>query len=199
MRSYWSNRRPMRAQLLSALLLSLTAASTVHSLVFIHSSSVQIRARKSLLWGRITSSSFKIRNRNILCTIHLSLKGKRHEKKKKIWRRTSFSWGISRQLAWICYILSSFWFWKPGCFFTDVAESLILCNAFRYPVLLSSTHVGILLPSFVGQIGSSFSYHCPPFCSLFPIVNFYIDCDNEYVLYRITKSTFVQHVFVRLL
>ncbi len=36
----------MRAQLLSALLLSLTAASTVHSLVFIHSSSIQIQARK---------------------------------------------------------------------------------------------------------------------------------------------------------
>lgn len=36
----------MRAQLLSALLLLLTAASTVHSLVFIHSSSVQIEARK---------------------------------------------------------------------------------------------------------------------------------------------------------
>lgn len=76
----------MKAQLLSALLLSPSAASTVHSLVFIHCSSVQIQARK-VLWGRITSSSFKTRNRNTLCTIHFLfisvLKDKGMQKKKK--------------------------------------------------------------------------------------------------------------------
>lgn len=60
----------MKTQLLSALLLSLSAAPTVHSLVFHPLLFGTNPGAKSLLCGGITSSSLKTRNRNTLCTLH---------------------------------------------------------------------------------------------------------------------------------